>query len=373
MKKIIIGLFTALFFVSIAGCNINVGRSGGSGGGGSSGTESGGGSTGGQQGDSGGNSTSVQQGGSGGGGSNTSIPYKKVDTQTIGGTTYDIVTFGTFPQSEKASTVSITSESKTVGSFTYYKGDDNEWYAELNSQYYKVEPIKWRVLTVNYNGTGKKLLLAENILINCKYYDYYNGNRTISTATIYPNNYEHSRVRAYLNGLSYQKKASDSAQESNEAFVNKGFFQTAFTQAEQDAIATTTVVNNERSTNPDSNDKQWNNGANQYASDTPTSDKIFLLSLQEATKADYGFAAYNEYNGDGTHNDSTRIRITTAFAQANGAYQHGTSGYGGSWWLRSPTYSDIDFARGVDFYGGAYGNRRVNIDNVGVVPALCLQ
>ena len=94
------------------------------------------------------------------GGGNTSTPYTKVDTQTIGETTYDIVTFGSFPQSEKASTVSITSESKTVGSFTYYKGDDNEWYAELKSKYYKVEPIKWRVLTVNYNGTGKKLLLA---------------------------------------------------------------------------------------------------------------------------------------------------------------------------------------------------------------------
>ena len=69
MKKTIIGLFAALFFVSIAGCKINVGNGGGS--------------------------------GSGGGGSNTSIPYTKVDTQTIGGTTYDIVTFGSFPQSKK--------------------------------------------------------------------------------------------------------------------------------------------------------------------------------------------------------------------------------------------------------------------------------
>ncbi len=236
---------------------------------------------------SGGGSGSEQ--GGGGGGTNNSTPYTNVDTQTIEGTTYDIVTFGSFPQSEKASTVSITSETKTVGSFTYYKGDDNEWYAELNSKYYKVEPIKWRVLTTNYDHDGnastpgKKLLLAENILINCMYYDYsydYDDvNRTIGTATIYSNNYEHSRVRAYLNGLSYQKKASDSAtQEADEAFVNKGFFQTAFTQAEQDAIAATTVVNNAASTNPDGNDTLWYDGVNEYASDTPTSDKIFLLS-----------------------------------------------------------------------------------------------
>ncbi|MCR5435757.1 MAG: DUF6273 domain-containing protein [Treponema sp.] len=342
MKKIIIGLFTALLLVGMAGCK--------------NGVESGGGS------------------GSGGGGSNTSTPYTKVDTQTIGGTTYDIVTFGSFPQSEKASTVSISSESKIVGSFTYYKGDDDEWYAKVGSKYYKVEPIKWRVLTVNYNGTGKKLLLAENILINCMYYNYYNVNRTISAATIYPNNYEHSRIRAYLNGLSYQKKAGDSAnQEPDEAFVNKGFFQTAFTQAEQDAIAATTVINNARSTNPDSNDKQWNNGANQYASDTPTSDKIFLLSEQEATKADYGFAAYNEYKGDGTHNDSTRIRMTTDFAKANGAYQETTEGSGGYWWLRSPDCNHSNYARYVSYNGNALKNRDVNLGNIGVVPALCLK
>lgn len=307
MKKTIIGLFTALLLVGIAGCK-NIAESGGG-------------------------------GGSGGGGSNTSTPYTKVDTQTIGGTTYDIVTFGTFPQSEKASTVSITSESKTVGSFTYYKGDDNEWYAELNSQYYKVEPIKWRVLTTDYNGSGKKLLLAENILINKAYHASLN------------NNYENSSIRAYLTG---------------------DFLTTAFTQAEQDAIAATTVVNNAASTNPDGNDKLWNNGDNQYASDTPTSDKIFLLSEQEVTKADYGFAAYNEYMGDGTHDDSTRIRITTAFAKDSGAYQNDTEGYGGYWWLRSPHCDVCDVARRVYHDGHAISNYPVNDDSTGVVPALCL-
>ena len=308
MKKTIIGLFTALLLVGIAGCKNTV--------------ESGGG------------------GGSGGGGSNTSTPYTKVNTQTIGETTYDIVTFGSFPQSEKASTVSITSESKTVGSFTYYKGDDNEWYAELNSKYYKVEPIKWRVLTTDYNGNGKKLLLAENILINKAYHASLN------------NNYENSSIRAYLTG---------------------DFLTTAFTQAEQDAIEATTVINNARSTNPDSNDKEWNNGANQYASDTPTIDKIFLLSEQEATKADYGFAAYNEFKDDGTHDDSTRIRMTTAFAKANGAYQNTKEGYGGYWWLRSPCYDFGYIAIYVHCDGSASGIIGVPNDAFGVVPALCLQ
>ena len=342
MKKTFIGLFTALLLVGMLGCK--------------NGVESGGSS------------------GSGGGGeSNISTPYTKVGTQTIGGIKYDIVTFGTFPQSEKNSTVSITSETKIVGSFTYYKGDDNEWYAELKSKYYKVEPIKWRVLTTNYDHDGnastpgKKLLLAESILINCMYYDYDSVNRTISAATVYPNNYEHSRIRAYLNGLSYQKKARDSGnQESDETFVNKGFFQTAFTQAEQDAISETIVDNTKESLK----DAAGYLSTSETFVCSNTKDKIFLLSEQEATKSDYGFAVYDQ---GGTGN--TRIRMTTAFAQENGAFQDSTEGYGygGHWWLRSPRYNDRNYARVVLHNGDVSHNGGVNNISVDVVPALCLE
>ena len=307
-QKTIIGLFTALFFVSIAGCKINLG--------------------------------------SDGGGTNNSTPYTKVDTQTIGETTYDIVTFGTFPQSKKTDdTISVDeTDSKTVGSFTYYKGSDGEWYAKRWSKYYKVEPIKWRVLTANYDHDGnastpgKKLLLAENILIYKAYHESWA-------------NYENSSIRAYLTG---------------------DFLTTAFTQAEQDAIAATTVINNARSTNPDgdSNATLWDNGVNWNASDTPISDKIFLLSEQEVTKADYGFAAYNEYKGDGAHDDSTRIRLTTDFA--SGAGYATTTGYGDDWWLRSPYCDDSACAHYVDYAGGAWDIYCVYYDWVGVVPALCL-
>ena len=139
------------------------------------------------------------------------------------------------------------------------------------------------------------------------------------------------------------------------------------TQAEQDAIATTTVINNARSTNPDSNLEEWNNGANQYASDTPTEDKIFLLSEQEATKTYYGFAAYDQ---EGIGN--TRIRMTTDYAQANGAYQNSTAGYGGYWWLRSPDYGGSSAAHNISSSGYAYDGHIVNYDDFGVVPALWL-
>ena len=291
-------------------------------------------------------------------------------TNGTAGTSWTYVEFGRWPQSEKTdNTINVDeSVSKTVGSFTYYKGSDGEWYAKLSPKYYKVEPIKWRVLTADYNGTGKKLLLAENILIHCMYYDNLHE-RTIGTATIYPNNYEHSRIRAFLNGLSYQKKESNSAsQETDESLVNKGFFQTAFTQEEQNAIATTTVINKARSTNPDSNATEWKSGTNLYASDTSTEDKIFLLSEQEVTKTDYGFAAF-----DASGIGNTRIRMITAFAQAKGACQNLTADYGGYWRLRSPYYRNGLNAQYVDHYGDADNNGSgVDRADFGVVPALCI-
>lgn len=330
--KFLCGLLAMALVLSLASCSNS---SGGSGAGSGSGSDASGDSG---TGGTGGSGSGSETGGSqqGGGGSSNSTPYTKVDTQTINGVEYDIVTFGSFPQSEKTDdTINVNeSESKTVGLFTYYKGSDNEWYVNVNSNYYKVEPIKWRVLTTDYNGTGKKLLLAENILINKAYDDD-------------SNNYENSSIRAYLTG---------------------DFLTVAFTTKEQAAIATTTVVNNAASTNPDDNASMWNDGANPYASNTPTDDKIFLLSEQEVTKADYGFAAYDQY---GTGN--TRIRMTTAFAKDSGAYQSDTAGYGGYWWLRSPDYNDSSNALNVVDWGRANSSLDVDYDLIGVVPALCLK
>ena len=76
--------------------------------------------------------------------------------------------------------------------------------------------------------------------------------------------------------------------------------------------------------------------ANQYVCSN-TTDKIFLLSQKEATTL--SFAAYNQQ-------DSTRIRVTTDYTKATGAYQSFTEGCGGWWWLRSPNYNDVSLTRG---------------------------
>ena len=295
------------------------------------------------------------------------------------------MTLGSWPQTIKAATVDVSDqcESKTVGDFTYYKGSDGEWYAKIkedgcsgvysdgtavgqggtSEQWFKVEPIKWRVLTADYNGTGKKLLFAENILIAKRY----NDRPSFSTIV---NNYKNSEIRKWLNS-----NVNGYYSNSNHCYYydavsdysdSGGFLKTAFTDAELAKIAATSVVNNARSTNPDDDATRWNKGNNKYASDTPTNDKVFLLSVQEATKNAYGFDACTAYKGDGTHDESTRIRQATDYAKASGAAGH--------WILRSPYFDDEVVVRYVGNQGaaGAYSTTSVTTKTVGVVPALCL-
>ena len=291
------------------------------------------------------------------------------------------VAFGEWPQTEAVFFNPTTApKSHEIFDGNYYV-EGNDKYVEKDSKYYKVEPIVWRVLTTNYTappegGTvGEILLLAEKILTGgIPYYDVYNVDRTVGEATIHPNNYEHSAVRAWLNGLKYQYKGPDDGRQiEKEDYFGKGFLQTAFTQSARGLIADTTVDNSAASTNPASNPKLWENGENPYASDTPTKDKIFLLSEEEATTSEYGFAEYNVYVGTNGTTTSTRIRVTTDYAYATGANQSSTiPGYGGWWWLRSPYYGREDFARDIYRDGDANDDIYVDFTNGGVVPALSI-
>ena len=310
---------------------------------------------------------------------------------------YAYVEFGLWPRTIKDPAVTVdknTSDSQEVGMFTYYKGSDGKWYCEAlenaydpgaqykysnneqvkrksaNSyQWFKVEPIKWRVLTDNYSG-NKLLFAEEGLYASIAYYDDTNdtNDRTIDGKTIFSSNYKHSKIRAWLNGLSYNESGSE-----NNDYFNKGFLQTAFSSEEIKKIVTVEVDNSEESTNPNSNPKKWNNGTNAYACE-PTQDKIFLLSIKEASNSDYGFAEWDE-SGVG----NARIRKPTDFALANYGWLSPTAGEGGWYFLRSPYYSGIHNARHVNSEGDLhYGGGRVSGDyyifNEGllVVPALVI-
>ena len=292
--------------------------------------------------------------------------------------------FGVFPKTVLPETSDVTVDenvSVTMGANTYYKGSDRNYYARVkenccgssgftytdgttvkqsnaySSRYFKVEPVKWKVLTNNYNNTGKALLLAEDILTaNVQYYVLPFSERTIGINTVYPNNYKYSTIRAYLNG----KYESEDTQ-AKTAYVNTGFLQTAFTATAQALIADTEVDNSKETTG-----HSESSYAATYACEN-TTDKIFLLSESEVINSDYGFAAYNSYG-----EKNARIRVTTDFAKANCAYQSKTNGYGGYWRLRSPFYDYSFLTRFVCEDGNVNRTDSVNTTNNGVVPALSI-
>lgn len=175
-------------------------------------------------------------------------------TSATASSTY--VYFGVFPKTvlPKANESIITTETVAMGANTYYKGTDGNYYAKVlenacgsgteykytdgtqasvrsaNSyRYFKVEPIKWKVLTTDYNSTGKALLLADDILTTVPYY-VSTSSRTINSATVYANNYKYSTIRAYLNG-SYE-----SGDSQTKTYENKGFLQTAFTRQHKEKL-----------------------------------------------------------------------------------------------------------------------------------------
>ena len=297
-------------------------------------------------------------------------------TSGTAGTGATYANFGLWPQTIKKSNVSITSTTKTVGMFTCYKGSDGEWYVEVKNvidrtgegkkwsdgtsmtggtKYFKMEPIKWRVLATT---SGAKFLLSEVALdVNVCFYDGDESQtRTIGGKDVYPFNYEHSRLRAFLNGISYNKDGSN-----NDEFNKKGFLQSAFTTEERDKILTTTV------------DNSWQN-AQLSSSDTSatvqeiqkgrvagnTSDKIFALSAKE----------FYDYLGTASSTVTSRIRCATDYA-----YGKGCSFFDGiSYPLRSPYLYNPSRSKWclITQTGNSImlGSTTTNTSYCGIVPAL---
>lgn len=243
------------------------------------------------------------------------------------------VYFGDFPQTLKATSV-IMLEDVTVNhcGFDCVLGSDGAWYTQFNSNYFKMEPIKWRILTYNYNGTGKTLLLAEkNLYRNVLFFDS-TSTRTIESQSIKPNNYEHSRLRAYLNGLSYYKSSTEP---DNADFENKGFLQSAFTAQAQAKIVVTEVLN----ASPCNN----------------TNDKVFILSVDEYLRSDF------------FDTNNSRIRDLTDFSKK--ALQD--SEYKISWTrtVSGNTRLIVSYSDGAVTSDHTYD---VNRDFIGIVPAICI-
>ena len=290
-------------------------------------------------------------------------PYTVLPTGTDGtaGTSGKYVLFGEYPQTIMAEDVTIDkTQSRQSGAFTYYLGSDGEWYYEgeqscydynkfgdgylgipfvysdgswrdpdawiydedegwlRETRFFKVEPIKWRVISENYQG--KMLLLPEVILMAGM---PYNENVRVDE---YPNDYETSSIRAYLNGISFSSLtlsyfSNDVDEEEDDTYLDKGFLQTAFNADEQKAIAVTNVDNSlPQAFEPGERIPSIlvENREVLELDNTNTQDKIFLLSVNEIAKY--------------TKEEDLENMEPTDFAYAKGAFLFR------SWWLRSPSW-----------------------------------
>ena len=289
--------------------------------------------------------------------------YERVDEDGTPNPEGDYILFGYYPQTIKAADVTV--DTSTTDSRGYYLGSDGEYYAQVVAEpyetqytfsdgtkieegqtyYFKVEKLKWRILTENYEGSGNALIVCDTIVDMVNYQSNYvrrNGYYyatdedgtilTDPTATVgqgvdsnhqvYANNYKWSELRTWL---------------------NDEFFD-SFSANEKISIVLTEVDNSIESTN--------NRGQKYVCEDT--NDYIFALSLADVLNTDYIFKSED---GD-----------ITDYAKANGMYVHSSDAGIRHGWLRSPN-AGSDTGNDA-FTAGSYNE----VDyNYGALPALQIQ
>ncbi len=144
-------------------------------------------------------------------------------------------------------------------SIQQYISDDGTEVAQGESNYYKVEPIKWKTLKIDY-AEKERLVISEKILDATKWQEYFTGEKELTdyqgdTDWVYCNNYKYSLMRTFL----------------NTTFLNRAF--------DDSDIIPVSEVDNSASTTRNFND-------NPFACEN-TFDKLFPLSYKDMKGTDY--------------------------------------------------------------------------------------
>ena len=161
---------------------------------------------------------------------NKSKEYVRCDKDGTPNKEGSYILFGEYPQSLKAGDVEINGETDARG---YYLGSDGAYYAKVtatpNSEeytfadgsavsasteyYFKVEPIRWRILSESEDSI---VILCDSVIANAAYQadmtktntNSYTSANGAPTGT-FANDYFYSGVRAWLNGEFYKSAFSD--------------------------------------------------------------------------------------------------------------------------------------------------------------------
>lgn len=194
---------------------------------------------------------------------------------------WDCVTFGNYWQSEY-----IPSEGQPEygeDDVIHTDTDGTKYLVRKDGKCYKYEPLKWRVLSANEDGSDVFLMADQVIDVAL----FYKGAEAEIT-------WEKSQIRTWL---------------------NETFMETAFSADEQAAVETTDVT---------TADNRWS----QQPGGNDTKDKIYLASIEEMLNPVYGFSS------DPAEGDTRKITVSD-YVDNGGTPTQPPAGYI-SYWLRSP-------------------------------------
>lgn len=206
-----------------------------------------------------------------------------------------------------------------------YKFDSGTSIVSGQKYWFRCLPITWSVLSKS--GT-QYYLLANGSLDVTKYYSS-TSSRTINGSTVYPNNYQHSDIRAWL---------------------NDDFFNTAF--ALNNSHVASSTVNNSASTTAST--------SNRYVCSN-TVDNVFLPSYSDYRNTSYGFSTTTSYT-------DLRVAPVSDYAKCRKSYLDSTK-KSGHYWTRSPYYSNSSNVHYVSHKGDFY-YYSVTATDISVRPAI---
>ena len=252
-----------------------------------------------------------------------SSDYMKYADLRLNGEKYRAVRFSQYRPRKTSSTSSETNSTQ----------DNNGYY--LNTTYFfKYEPLTWKVL-----DPEEGFVIAEKSIDSQAYENF---SYLVATQ-------EGDRV---YNSLDCKNLANNWATCSIREWLNKDFYNTAFTAEEKARIGKTYLDNN--------------NPFQQSLDGAGTFDKIFLISYYDAINKNYGF------NPDSDLSDIERVKETTDYAKCQGADLTYTGTNRSYWWLRTPgLYGAKNFATSPNgrISSTNSGTYDVNFTDMGVVPA----
>lgn len=296
----------------------------------------------------------------------------------------DYIYFGEYPQTIKAENVTVSEKPDKNG---YYKGSDGHKYSKIKAvtsssventgpmsdgssivageyYYFKVEPIKWRILKTD-NDTA---ILITDVAIDVvdwqKNYnevdgDWYCNDSDVPENTC-ANNYKYSAMRKFL---------------------NNDFYNT-FTKLEKTIIKKSVVDNSAATTiSPEQNDYVCEN----------TNDYVYIPSFMDLYNEDYGFSSQlgtNPQTGFPYQDEKRAFRVTD-YAKAKGcitltqelidlyveavpemqALKQDWLVESAAVWTRSPYGDDSICVSGLHI-GFAYDNVEVDYNGFSITPMI---